>query len=177
MNGFLRGYLFFTSSPFNRFCSNLAEMCAMMMRNFCFFYFLILRMRMRTLTRLSSRVRNIAFIYSLMHAYYSVLYAQYNYPCRTYKCACIAHAWACVHLTFHLISMHRYTFLYATKCRTSVSNEIGFIIIFVSLLWKLSFIKSNIDHYYKKKTILYLIWSLSLFAKWWFSLYVCFFLK
>ena len=76
LNGFLRGYLFFTSSPFNRFCSN----------------FLVLRLRMRTITRLSSRMRNIAFIYSFMHAHYSVQYAQYRYPCCTYKCAYIAHA-------------------------------------------------------------------------------------
>ena len=39
LNGFLRGYLFFTSSPFNRFCSNLTEMCAMIMRNFFFLLF------------------------------------------------------------------------------------------------------------------------------------------
>ena len=96
-------------------------------------------------------MHNIGLIYSITHAYFNVLHGEYYYPCRTYKCACIAHAWACAHLTFHLISMHRYTFLYATKCRTLVSKEIGFIIIFVSLLWKLSFIKSNIDHYYKKK--------------------------
>ena len=92
LNGFLRGYLFFTSSPFNRFCSNLTEMCAMIMRNFFIFYFLVLRLRMRTITRLSSRMRNIAFIYSFMHAHYSVQYAQYRYPCCTYKCAYIAHA-------------------------------------------------------------------------------------